>query len=477
MRQPRKTGKKAMLTASMFFKWAACPHWLYFDRFGDPKKMLKQSAFTEQLLEQGLIHEENVLKGLAYVEVKGRGNAARAKKTLELMKKGVDRIYHGVLMAGNMVGEPDLLERRNDESSRLGSYHYVAVDIKSAEKLADSHRYQLVFYGELLKQIQGVRPKEGYIWNGEGIRIGFPLREFELQFHEALREIAHLLEGNLPPPHLASGCKQSPWFEECKALAKKTNDIALIYNVKKKTLAALREYGIRTLDAAAAMDPHRVFKDVPHASLHTLERIRLQARSLLEKNHCIRKPIALPDEKYEIFFDIEGDPLRQVEYLFGFMIRDKGSEHYVYQLAKEPEDESRMWAQFLTWIEQLPPRYAVYHYGTYEMSKLTTLERRHGGSTALDIFRERMIDLNEIVKDCVVFPLYFYGIKDIGKYIGFERSKKISGGGESVAFYEEWLKKKNPKTMDAILQYNEDDVVATRFLKDWLQAEAAKAAA
>ena len=86
-----------------------------------------------------------------------------------------------------------------------------------------------------------------------------------------------------------------------------------------------------------------------------------------------------------------------------------------------------------------------------------------------------MVDLNEVVKDCIVFPLYFYGIKDIGKYIGFERDGKITGGGESVAFYEEWLSKGNRKRLNDILIYNEEDVVATRYLKDWL-AQAALAA-
>ncbi|MEK9152181.1 MAG: ribonuclease H-like domain-containing protein, partial [Patescibacteria group bacterium] len=64
--------------------------------------------------------------------------------------------------------------------------------------------------------------------------------------------------------------------------------------------------------------------------------------------------------------------------------------------------------------------------------------------------------------------LYFYGIKDIGGYIGFKRSKKISGGGESVAYYEEWLDTHDRRKLEAIMTYNEDDVVATRFLKDWL---------
>lgn len=469
-----KMEKVPVVTGSMFYKHAACPHWLWFDLFGDPKKMQKRSVFAQMLLEMGVKNEKKIISGLEYVEVKGRGNASRFQKTLELMKDGTERIYHGLLMAGDMVGEPDILEKRTDRSSDLGAYYYEAIDIKSAEKLTDSHKYQLVFYSELLHAAQGVRPADGYIINASGARIGFNISEFEQQFHRMLGELRRTVAGEMSPPHVSSGCKQSPWFKQCIAYAQEKDDIALLYNVKKKTIVELREAGILTLDDAERMNVDALDGTLPHASRKTLDRIVYQARALRENRHFIRRPIELPTAPVEIFFDIEGDPLRQVEYLFGFLMRAKdGKEKYEYQLAKKPEDEGKMWDEFIGWLETLPDEYAVYHYGTYEAAKLTALESKYGGSKKLNKFRDKMVDLNELVKDAIVFPLYFYGIKDIGGYIGFERSKKISGGGESVAFYEDWLEKKDKKKLDDIIKYNEDDVVATRFLKDWLvEAEA-----
>jgi predicted RecB family nuclease len=157
------------------------------------------------------------------------------------MREGADRIWHGCLMDGDLVGEPDLLERSDDASSKFGAYHYVPVDIKSSERLTDAHRCQLVLYGELLAAVQGKRPEDGFIWNGSGARLGMTLREFEQDFHRLLGELRAVVAGHVPPPHLTSGCKHSPWFDECKALAEKSDDIALLYNVKKKSLTALRE--------------------------------------------------------------------------------------------------------------------------------------------------------------------------------------------------------------------------------------------
>jgi uncharacterized protein len=180
----------------------------------------------------------------------------------------------------------------------------------------------------------------------------------------------------------------------------------------------------------------------------------------------------LPTPPVEIFFDIESDPLRTNDYLFGLLVRDRDhGERYEFQLAESPAGEGEMWQNFLRWLERLPEDFAVHHYGTFEQARLSALEGRHGWSPDLDRFRERLIDLNEIVKDKVTLPLYFYGIKDIGRYIGFERQGAISGGGESVAVYEQWLETGDRTFLNDIIEYNKEDVVATRELKDWLVEE------
>lgn len=467
----KKITKPPRITASMFYKHYSCPHWVYFDAYGNKKKMAKGTAFSEMLLESGVLHEKEVISGLAYVEPKGRTLEARAKDTLRLMKEGVLRIYQGVLLTRDMVGIPDVLERRDDKASDIGPFYYVPVEIKNAERLSDAHKGQLSFYADLLKVVQGRRPDSAEILNASGVRIGFALREFGKEYLEALAEIREAVAGRCPLPHVSSGCKQSPWFGECKALAIKKDDIALLYNVKKRYVLKLRANGVRTVHDAVRINPARLSEAEPGLPRELLERVVLQAHALIEKKHSIRREIILPEAPYEIFFDIEGDPLRQVEYLFGFLVRQGDKEKYITMLAERPEHEVQMWKEFLEWIETLPREYIVYHYGDYERSRLTMLENAYGGSKALHHFADRLVDLNTIVKDSIVFPLFFYGIKDIGEYIGYKRLGKIKGGGESVAFYEDWLMTSKRKKLNDIILYNEDDVVATRFLKDWLAKE------
>jgi hypothetical protein len=47
----------------------------------------------------------------------------------------------------------------------------------------------------------------------------------------------------------------------------------------------------------------------------------------------------IPDAKIRIYFDIEGDPLLGIEYLFGFWIAgEKDKAYFHYFVAEQPED-------------------------------------------------------------------------------------------------------------------------------------------
>ncbi|MFH1046801.1 MAG: TM0106 family RecB-like putative nuclease [Patescibacteria group bacterium] len=471
--QLKQHSEPPVVIGGMFVKYFTCPHWLWFDRFGDSSKRTEPSSFHEMLLERGLLHEEKMLTDLDYEIVDNGSNEERFVRTVELMEAGVERIYHGILMSDDMIGEPDLLERNDGQSSKYGAYHYVPVDIKSAERVSEGMRMQLSFYADLLGRIQGRKPKYGYILNGSGMRVGCELSESRELYDRVIGEIRAVLAGKMPEPRLSSGCRQSPWFKECIALAEETHDVTLLYNVKSKTLAQLRALGVRTIEDAAVMDVDELHEYDRDLKRKVLVRAKLQAESLVNRTHFFRKAVDLPAPPTEIYFDIESDPLRSHDYLFGFLVRDVVGERYEYQLADTAEKEGEMWREFLRWAERLPEDYVVYHFGTFETARLAALENHYGGSQNLDRFRSRMIDLNEIVKENVTLPLYFYGIKDIGRYIGFERNGAIAGGGESVAVYEHWLESGDRKYLDDIIDYNRDDVIATRKLKDWLISEQA----
>lgn len=472
---PAKTEES--LTATDIYKYLICPHWPWFDRFGEAEDIAKKRELTDgeiRRMDDGYQHEKEVMeritKGKEVVSIEEHGDRAGLfEATKQAMANGAECIYQGTLMADDRVGRVDLL-MRVDGASALGNWHYIPVDIKSSHELKVTHRFQLAFYAELLERAQGVYPEKAGIINREHEDHYFEPSSMRADLQDVIAKIDRIRSGEKPAPVVRKSCfDTSPWGNACLAYAQATNDIALLYSVDMRRVEALRSLGIRTVDDAAEMDVSSYAGAAGGLTVHGLETVKLQARSLRGKTVFVRKLVALPETNYEIHFDIESDLPNDADYLYGFLIRDgKNPDRYERFLAERPEDEGEMWASFLTWLESLPPEYVVYHYAPYETTRLRQLEEQYGGSPWLDLFRSRMIDLKPYATKHLTLPLYFYSLKQICKFLGFSWRGALQSGGASIDYYERWCETGDRSVLDAIVVYNEDDVRATAFLKDWL---------
>ncbi len=458
------------LTASAFYQYLKCPHWPYWEIFGDPKDKGEVPPMLEKLREEGALHEERCIGKLgAYERMESEGDAETLSvATLAAMREGAALIYQGTLMDGDWVGRPDLL-RRVEVPSKFGAWSYEAVDIKSSREITEAQSYQLVFYALLLKRIQGVRPEEGFVINVDCEERSFRIEDAEADFFEVLDRLLAIRAGEKPPLSFMSSCKDSPWFALCKKEAEDADDIALIYKIYGNEAKRLREAGYGTLTGLAAADLAALQAEVKGVSDHRLARLHLQAQSLHRKETLRIDEPRLPETDVELHFDIEGDPMIGVEYLHGLLIREKGSETYKAFAAEDPADEGRAWSEFCDFIEGYAGA-PIYHYGWYELDAIRRLSAKHGisrkAASALD--PTNMIDLNRVVQRCVIFPLYFYSLKDVAKHLGFRWRAADASGANSVLWFQEWCEKKDRALFDKIRDYNEDDVRATAHLKDWL---------
>ncbi|WKZ29551.1 MAG: TM0106 family RecB-like putative nuclease [Patescibacteria group bacterium] len=458
------------LTPDAFYKHEKCPNWLYWDLFGDPEKKGKVPAMLERLREDGVLHEKKVIESLGdFEEVPSEGDAdALFTATRALMARGVPTIYQGTLKDGDWVGRPDLLIRTEGVST-FGDWMYEAVDIKSSRQLNEVHQMQLTFYALLLKKIQGVKPEEGKIINVDREWLSFPIEEAESAFFDVLDKVIAIRAGEKPEALFTSACKDSPWYEECKREAEAKDDIGLIYKIYKSEYRRLRDAGYATLAKFAKSDLAKIQETVAGVSDHRLERLHLQAQALHEKKIVRLEEPGLPPVATELFFDIESDPMIGVEYMHGLLVRENGKEFYKVFTAEKPEDEGAAWLAFCDFIEGYEGA-PIYHYGWYELDAIKRLSAKHGiskkAASALD--RVNMIDLNRVVQHAVIFPLYFYSLKDVAKYLGFRWRAADASGANSVLWFQEWCEKGDRALLQKITDYNEDDVRATAFLKDWL---------
>ncbi|MDE1970240.1 MAG: TM0106 family RecB-like putative nuclease [Patescibacteria group bacterium] len=479
-----------IFTPQQFFKYATCPHWIWHDQFSDPKDKGELSELTLKLFEQGVLHEEQYIKGLDLVSVTAIDPDEAFEQTMKLMRSGADLIYQGAIQYDKddvrYRGRPDLLQKVSGMSN-LGDYFYYPIDIKSSKEIKKEQKLQLILYAVVLEHIQGKFPNVMAIINRDHEKVEYQIdSEDVLEMQKMIDEIHAIIKGKKPPLKLVSKCKNSPWYEKCKEEAEKAEDIALIYRLDSRAYPTLRECGINTIQDAAKMDIDELPK-VPYASVATLERAKIQAQALIDKEiHWIGDP-QIPDAPLKLYFDIEGDPLLFTEYLFGFWVsgdpdgkyakignvvdhKDEG-KYFLYFLAEQPEQESALWNDFLSWLKLLPQEFRVYHYANYEKSHTNALAVKYGTSEAFEYFLTRLVDLEEIRSESVIFPLYFYSIKDIAKskFVNFKWRHEKAGGGQSIFWFEKWLETGDRGILNDIVNYNEDDVRATEFLHRWLE--------
>ena len=131
-----KVTMKQKLTAGHFYKFFQCPHWIWYDLYGDQQEKKSVPPLMKMIFEDGLRHEKEIIKSRKFEEIdqglfKDLDEAFFA--TAELMKKGKN-IYHGVLMDEHWVGIPDLLEARPGKS-KLGDHYYSVYDIKNNKNI------------------------------------------------------------------------------------------------------------------------------------------------------------------------------------------------------------------------------------------------------------------------------------------------------------------------------------------------------
>ena len=422
----------------------------------------------QKLQDDGLLreHEIALLQDRPFEEVVADDIDEAAQKTLELMKRGVETIYKAVLVQGHYVANPDVLERVEGNSA-FGGWYYVAVDIKRSRHLKDEYRFEGAFYAELLKRIQRVKPQQGYVIHANGIVDSYLISEFETEFQLTLDRIEAILDGEREAHFLTSGCKQSPWFAECHNESKTCDDLSLLNRVWRSEVHALEDANIRSVSdlANASVDQLKRVADVSMDRLYFLQQ---QSIALVEHREILMGQPEFPEEPgVALVVDIESDPLRNVDYLFGVLVIDGESETHHSFLADAPEKEQQAWEEFVGFLDGFEGA-NLYHYGWYEQDVFRRMTEEYGAPPAVvQMFNERMIDVLTRMREKVIFPTPFYSLKDIAKYLGFRWRISDASGLDSILWYHEWLETGDQRVLQDIVDYNEDDVRATWLVRCW----------
>lgn len=452
------------ITKQSFYRYMKCPRWIVHEARGEFRDDLVKVRIQDDALAQE--QERAILVSRHSVEVVADDEQEAFQKTLALMKEGVSSIYAGVLIHGHWIAKPDLLERVSGKSI-FGDYYYVPCDIKRSRHMKDEYCVQGAFSAEVLRLVQGAKPKQGYIMRPDGSVEAYMLDEYATKFRTALDGIERIFEGVEEPHFLTSDCKQSPWFDECKRQTLATDHLSRMNRIWRTEVKALEEAGITTVASLATQNADVLTRHVHGVTQERLQFLVLGAKALVSGEPTILRRVDFPATNDALVVDIEADPLRDLHYLFGVLdVHSQGDEFYTF-LAKSVDEEKAAWDAFVAFMESRPG-IPVYHYGWYEQDVFRLMAQRHGAPEGfIDDLAERSVDVLERLREAVIFPLPFYSLKDIAQYLGFRWRHDDASGLNSVLWYEEWLVNGNREMLDDVLRYNEDDVRATWVVRQW----------
>ena len=312
MASPERT--RATILAHHLYDFAECEHRVALDATLDRDRRTPPDEAMALLLAHGQRFEREIVDPLGYpaVEVEQGDWDGAFARTRALMREGVPGIDQGVLLDGARLARPDLLERAPGQSA-LGEFHYVPGDVKSARTTRSDAVFQVGFAALLLEAAQGLRPDRGFLVLGDGHREEIDLEAIRFTVDDAVARTEAVARGEaMTSPFFCPACGRCRWRGECIPHLEEARDLSFVYGVTRARRRVLLRHGIATIDGLAGADVAAlVAAGVPSEGL---ERMRTQARTLLDGRASRHRPTQLPrGAKREFYLRIETDPLDRGE--------------------------------------------------------------------------------------------------------------------------------------------------------------------
>ncbi len=493
----QKRDGRLTLSASDLVNYLECEHLSSLDLY-DLESPLPRAEDNEQMKliqNKGFEHEAKYLSdlrnaGISVVDIKKPDQSIEeaVKTTRQAMVEGIPIIFQGCLRSADFIGYVDFL-RKVDQPSDLGNYSYEVVDTKLARSPKAKFIIQLCLYSDLLSELQGKIPKHIHVVLGDRTEQSYLLADF-LRYYRKVKSrfLEHVNSGHMETyPEPCPRCDLCHWRDLCKEKWIKDDHLCLVANSTKTQIKKLNASGINTLAELATSTNN----SVPSMQTATLERLQRQAAlqfaqretgqdhyQLLETDsdgHRGFYRLPQPDPG-DLFFDMEGDPLEEggLEYLFGVYFHESGEPQFKPFWAHSRQDEKRAFEDFMTFVmDRLAhyPQMHIYHYAAYEKTALKRLMSLHGTCEAeVDhlLRTEKLVDLYKVVRESLLVSEPRYSIKNLETFYMGKREGEVTDAGASIVYYEHWKDTQDPKLLQQICDYNEDDCRSTYLLREWL---------
>ncbi|MGH3071751.1 MAG: TM0106 family RecB-like putative nuclease, partial [Gaiellaceae bacterium] len=346
-----------------------------------------------------------------------------------------------------------------------------------------------------LARIQGREPDRIHVLLGNGEQASFDPRDFAAYYRRVRSRLERFVSDPPPTePYPVDHCSICEFRPLCDAWWDSVDHLSRVAGVYRSQIERLKTAGITTLaqlgrapaePVPAGLNPDSWAKNREQAEL------QLYARQHGEDVYRLLRPqpesgfSLLPDPSPgDLFFDFEGNPFwdasGSLEYLWGILDVDGKFEPLH---AHDHATERIAFERFVDLVHARLAEYPdlhVYHYAAYEITALKRLMGRYGTrERELDDLLRRgvFVDLLRVVRNGIRASRPGYGLKEMETFLDFEREAEVKDGGASIVIFERWMQTRDPELLRQIDEYNREDCIATRKLRDWLLERRAEALA
>jgi uncharacterized protein len=504
-----------LLTDDLLLNYKRCCRRTYLDLYGNPREKDSEKEFLLKLKRESQIHIAEVIaarswqtqdSAISFSYQQSRSSQKdwllSGKQTLALMQQGVDCIYGGILTLTlaewqlvvkanqkedktnqNLIIAPEnllflarpTLLLKQPGKSRLGDWLYIPVNIKLGRRPKPEYKLIAAFHAQILAAIQGIAPSQSELILRQHNSYYLNLDYWLPKMQNIVADCLKMLSTSTEPEVFISRqkCSLCHWYSHCYNKAKSEQHLSLVPGVTPKRYEYLTTLGIDTLQSLAAISPLNLGEEM---RTDVALQLQQQARSLLE-NQPILKPefhllanSKIPTGAIELYFDIEAEPERNLDYLLGVLLVDRrtNQEKFYPFLAENPEDEEKIWQQFLALVN-LYQNAPIFHFSEYEIDTIKRLAQLYQTpKQQIKSLLSRCFDIHYLITTSAILPVESYSLKSLANWIGFQWRDRGASGDQCVCWYDRWLSLRERSFLEAILRYNEDDCRATFYLKDWL---------
>ncbi len=416
------------------------------------------SEFIKSIMERGSTFEDNVVSELPFKEV---------GSIHEVIDEQV--LFRSTEMVENRnLGIRGIIDLINTEHGKL-----YPIEIKSHKYLEESDRLELAFYWELLQPLRKGNPiPKGYVWLNTGEIVEVIISEDDFVQLDSLIQRVRLVKALGTEPIIGVECKVCTLKDACLSDVYKRGGVSLIHGIADFRQKQLYELGIKDIhtlaraDAGNLYDEWKSFPFAPGAS--EIQKMIVHAKSWIELRPIYFGKQNFPIDNEFIIIDLEYDPVSLI-WLVGMLIVNSEDVECHQFFADSANQEKVILTKMLVILEKYSNLTILTWYGLgADLPQLEKAWRKHAlPSQSLHKFEEKHFDLYQFTLNNCRFPLKSFGLKEIGRHLGFTRKHDDIDGLVALSMYNQYLAlpKKNEKERleikNKLLEYNKEDLEAT----------------